>query len=533
MATLSYLNKTPRTIFGFTGPVSSGKTECTHNLTGKWTTQYSDERKRNMSRKSGYAGLKIFKDNNNKLYSTDSSIDDYTNVNDKLVSKELGKIFKNIKNLVKTMNRLLKDYNIKKKYKYNIFKKEKNTSDKSDIKLLLSNIKKEVSEIIKFLSTIPSDNDVTYELDDYKDKFNNIQKELDSKNDFLNLRFELVNHYSIIDCPGHYEVMDTMLSNVDIMKNTIVIMSAALSVEKQPQLKQHLSAIKLANIDNIIVCINKVDLVPINTLMKVKEELEDLLEQLEIVPKIIIPTAFKKKIGHQYLLDNIVKFFDSDSKNKKSNDNLIGQISRSFDINKSNKSYKNSSGGAIGGSIISGGPLKIGDTIEIRPGFIIKKKKSVKCKPLVTSVVSIKTEKISLEEAYIGSLIGVCTLIDPFYCKSDQLVGNVFGLQGQLPDVYYPDIHVKFKICKELGYDWKIRTGDEVNFQVGTMTLEKCILKKILQNTKKYKCAIFELSKPCCLEENSNIIISKKSIEGVKMIIANGNMVKGDKIELV
>ena len=47
-----------------------------------------------MSRKSGYAGLKIFKDNNNKLYSTDSSIDDYKNVNDKIILKELGRIFK-------------------------------------------------------------------------------------------------------------------------------------------------------------------------------------------------------------------------------------------------------------------------------------------------------------------------------------------------------------------------------------------------------------------------------------------------------
>ena len=284
MATISYLNKTPCTIFGFTGPVSSGKTECTHNLTGKWTTQYSDERKRNMSRKSGYAGLKIFKDNNNKLYSTDSSIDDYKNVNDKIILKELGRIFKNIKNLVKAMNRLLKDYNIKKNINI-VFLKEKNSSDKSNAELMLSNIKKEVLEIVKFLSTIPSDNDLIHEIDDYKEKFDDILKELDSKDQLLNLRFELVNHYSIIDCPGHYEVMDTMLSNVDIMRNTIVIMSAALSVEKQPQLKQHLAAIKLANINNIIVCINKADLVPMKTLFKVKEELDDLQNNLKLYPK--------------------------------------------------------------------------------------------------------------------------------------------------------------------------------------------------------------------------------------------------------
>ena len=96
---------------------------------------------------------------------------------------------------------------------------------------------------------------------------------------------------------------------------------------------------------------------------------------------------------------------------------------------------------------------------------------------------------------------------------------NVFGLQGQLPDVYYPTIQVKFKICKELGYEWKIRTNDEVNFQIGTMTLERCVLKKIIQNTKKFKLRYSSCLKPCCLDENSNIIISKKSLDGVKLII--------------
>ena len=36
------------------------------------------------------------------------------------------------------------------------------------------------------------------------------------------------------------------------------------------------------------------------------KELDDLVNQLEIYPKIIIPTAFKKKLGHQYLLNLVV-----------------------------------------------------------------------------------------------------------------------------------------------------------------------------------------------------------------------------------
>ena len=45
------------------------------------------------------------------------------------------------------------------------------------------------------------------------------------------------------------------------MQGAIVVVSAAEPIERKPQLIQHLAAAKLANIENIIICMNKLDLI--------------------------------------------------------------------------------------------------------------------------------------------------------------------------------------------------------------------------------------------------------------------------------
>ena len=70
---------------------------------------------------------------------------------------------------------------------------------------------------------------------------------LSSTNSSKKMDGKLVNHISFIDCPGHYELIMTMLANIDLMKGAIVIVSAAEPINKKPQLLQHLMAVKIAN----------------------------------------------------------------------------------------------------------------------------------------------------------------------------------------------------------------------------------------------------------------------------------------------
>ena len=48
----------------------------------------------------------------------------------------------------------------------------------------------------------------------------------------------LVHHLSFIDCPGHQELILTMLGSIRLMNAVIVIVSAADPIEKKPQLIQ-------------------------------------------------------------------------------------------------------------------------------------------------------------------------------------------------------------------------------------------------------------------------------------------------------
>ena len=118
----------------------------------------------------------------------------------------------------------------------------------------------------------------------------------------------LIHHLSIIDCPGHQELIFIMLSSILLMKGAIVVVSAAEPLDEKPQLIQHLAAAKLANLP-IIVCHNKLDLIDKNLAIKRKRDLDKKLEEIGIVPKVIIPTCFSRGFGVEFLLEEIVKHF--------------------------------------------------------------------------------------------------------------------------------------------------------------------------------------------------------------------------------
>jgi len=86
-------------------------------------------------------------------------------------------------------------------------------------------------------------------------------------------------------------------------------------------------------------------------------------------------------------------------------------------------------GGVIGGSL-SSGLLKVGDDIEISPGLYDQVKS--RHLPVVTKVVSLGTSTGLVGSVKPGGLVAVGTTLDPYYTKSDALVGCVVGPPGTL-----------------------------------------------------------------------------------------------------
>ena len=331
---------------------------------------------------------------------------------------------------------------------------------------------------------------------------------------------KLVNHLSFVDCPGHAELILTMMGSVSLMTGAIIIVSAAESIIKKPQLIQHLIASKMANINKLIVCFNKLDLVTKEIAIERKKELDELLKKLNIVPYIIIPTAFNKKLGIPYLLKAIMEVFppinkENSSINKEINESFF-RITRSFDINKAGTVWSDVNGGVIGGSLIHG-ELNIGDTVEIKPGILSKGKDGKYInQPIITKILSLETDGKILDKLNPGGLVGIGTEIDPYYCKNDMLSGNILGKVGTLPDVYN-EIKLKYKQLDDFEGKWDPKNGDTVYLQIGNVSVESRLAKT---NKDNY---IFNLLKPACIENDAKILVCRKD-DGILKIVGFGIM---------
>lgn len=334
---------------------------------------------------------------------------------------------------------------------------------------------------------------------------------------------QLVHHLSFVDCPGHQELILTMMGSVSLMKGAIVVVSAAEEIKKKPQLIQHLAAAKMAGLERLVVIFNKLDLVKKEKAIERKEELDELLEKLGIKPKYIIPTALNKKIGLQNVIKAIMEVFPPELSNE-CTDVPEFRITRSFDINKPGIPWSNINGGVFGGSLING-QFKIGDEIEIRPGQWSRKKDGgLIVMPIKTKINSIQSDKVILSELYPGGLTAIGTDIDPFYCKDDKLSGSVVGLVGNLPNVYQ-DIIMEVSLTKDFEGSWEPTKDDAVYLQIGNVNTEA-----ILTNIKNDEYT-FKLSKPSCISDNALILVCNNTSDILK-IVGYGNLISKKSVAI-
>ena len=71
---------------------------------------------------------------------------------------------------------------------------------------------------------------------------------------------ELLRKISLVDAPGHESLMATMLCGANIMDGALLLISSAESCP-QPQTREHVQALEIVGIDNLIVIQNKIDMV--------------------------------------------------------------------------------------------------------------------------------------------------------------------------------------------------------------------------------------------------------------------------------
>ncbi len=234
---------------------------------------------------------------------------------------------------------------------------------------------------------------------------------------------------SFVDSPGHETLIATMLSGSALMDGVMLVIAADEQCP-QPQTKEHLLALKIMGIKNIVVAQNKIDMVDKEAAKKNKEDIEALLSKMGIKAP-IIPIAANSNANIDALIAALQEFVPTPQRDPSKSPKMY--LARSFDVNKPGAEITTMKGGVVGGSLMRG-ELKVGDQIEIKPGIKRVKQNQETWEAVKTRIVEIDEGDETLEKAVPGGLIAVQTMLDPYLTKSDALSGNVLGKLGTLPD---------------------------------------------------------------------------------------------------
>jgi len=236
---------------------------------------------------------------------------------------------------------------------------------------------------------------------------------------------EFKRNISFVDAPGHEILMATMLSGASLMDGACLLIAADESCP-QPQTREHLAALNIAGIQNIIIIQNKIDSVSREEVIENFKQIREFVRGTVAENAPIIPTS--ALFGAN--VDTVVKAFEEYIPTPQLNEDEDFQflVARSFDINRPGRDIEELKGGVIGGSVLKG-MISVGEEIEIRPGLRDKDH----YKPLKSKVISISQGKNLLEEAHPGGLIGIGTQLDPALTKGDSLIGHIAGRPDKLP----------------------------------------------------------------------------------------------------
>ena len=258
---------------------------------------------------------------------------------------------------------------------------------------------------------------------------------------------------SFVDAPGHETLMATMLAGSSIMNGALLVIAANEKCP-QPQTREHLTALEIMGIKNIIVVQNKIDIVTREEAVKSYNEIKNFLRGSIAEDALIIPVSAYHNINIDKLLEAIELKMPTPDYDV--NADPLMYVARSFDVNKPGTMPENLKGGVLGGSLVHG-KLKVGQEIEIAPGVQLTKGNKQVWQNLTTEIVSLMAGKDSYEEILPGGLAAVGTKLDPFLTKGDSLTGRMIGSVGKVPPVIF-NLSIEVHLLKRVvGFEEELK----------------------------------------------------------------------------
>lgn len=326
-------------------------------------------------------------------------------------------------------------------------------------------------------------------------------------------RTELLRVVSFIDAPGHEILMTTMLSGAAVMDGAILVIAANEPCPR-PQTREHLAAVQIIGVKNIVVAQTKVDIVSIEQARENYEQIQAFMKGSVAEDAPIVPVTAQ----HQANIDLLIKTLEDRIPTPKRDPNKPPRllIVRSFDVNKPGTEIEDIVGGIVGGSVIQG-VFRVGDELEIRPGLRVERMGRTGYQPLTTEVVSIQTGRAFVEQASCGGLVALGTKLDPSITKADGLVGNVAGKPGELPPVLETltmDLHLFERAVgtPDMAKVERMKPNEPLVLNVGTSVtsgLVSSIRNGVLE---------VPLKRPVCADAGERVAVSRRIADKWRLV---------------
>ncbi|MBS1266328.1 MAG: Translation initiation factor 2 subunit gamma [Candidatus Woesearchaeota archaeon] len=327
------------------------------------------------------------------------------------------------------------------------------------------------------------------------------------------IKTKVLRKVSFVDAPGHESLMATMLSGAKIMDAGLLLIAANEECP-QPQTREHIMALQIAGLKNIIVVQNKIDLVNEKQAMKSYKQIKDFLKDTEYKDAPIIPVSAQHNVNIDVLMQMIQETFPTPKRDAKAQPIMF--VARSFDVNKPGSDPFKMGGGVLGGVVVEG-KLKVKEEIEIKPGRRLEKEGKVSYVPLTSKIVSLMTGGKSTKQVLPGGNIGLQTNLDPSITKSDQLAGSLVGHKGKLPPTWEKldlDVHLLERVV-----------GTEDELKVIPLKLGEMVMFNVnaaatvgrVSDIGKDEASI-DLKRPVCAEKGARVTISRRVANRFRLI---------------
>jgi len=290
----------------------------------------------------------------------------------------------------------------------------------------------------------------------------------------------VVKTVSFVDCPGHHDLIQTMLTGASAFDAALLVVAANESIPA-PQTALHLGILSEMSFtkDKVCVALNKSELLfgggveqGVSQLDAQVDKARWFLHGSAAEGSVVVPVS--AQLGHG--MDQIIEFL-AELPARSDSTKLAARMSvlRSFDTNKPGANVVEPgsdegsgaaeeptettrlglTGGVLGGTLKQG-TVSVGDRVELRPGRVVfdtktssgqasSKKKKQKNKaeakilyvqPLRATVSRVMSGNIQLSRATPGGLIAVQLDLDPALARADGLTGQMVGAPGSLPPVW-------------------------------------------------------------------------------------------------